>query len=194
MILQHWGATDDEIAGQVAGDAHVSDAGLIATRSITVDGPPASVFPWLVQMGLGRAGWYSYDWLDNLGRRSADRIHPEWQDVAPGDAIPGGPIHFEATIVDAPHAFVLSFGHPGVLRHSVDFTLAFELRPVPHGRTRIVSRVRSTIGGPFGRFIERWILGPGDGVMVRRQLLNLASRVEQASASAHTSGAKSSRR
>ena len=53
--------------------------------------PPARVWPWLVQMGFGRAGWYSWDHLDNWGRASAERIHPEWQEIAVGDHLPGMP-------------------------------------------------------------------------------------------------------
>ena len=108
MILEHWGATGDEISGPIPGDDLVPDATLVATRSITLDAPPADVFPWLRQMGFGRAGWYSYDWIDNLGRRSATRIHPEWQTVQARDPVPGGPVDFTAAIVDPPTAFVLA--------------------------------------------------------------------------------------
>ncbi len=108
MFLERWGATDDEVEGPLAGDSLVPDAQMIATRSIDIAAPPAEVFPWLVQMGFGRAGWYSYDWIDNLGRRSADRIHPEWQDLAEGDEVPAGPTHFIAAVVDTPTAFASS--------------------------------------------------------------------------------------
>ena len=72
MILQHWGATPDEIDGHVVGDELCVDARLVATRSITIAAPPTEVFAWLRQMGFGRAGWYSYDLLDNLGRRRSE--------------------------------------------------------------------------------------------------------------------------
>jgi len=68
MIFQFWGATNEEIHSSVVGDSLCADATLIATRSITIKAPPQDVFPWIRQMGFGRAGWYSYDWLDNLGR------------------------------------------------------------------------------------------------------------------------------
>ncbi len=178
MLFQHWGATQDEIDGPVVGDHLVPDAGLTATRSIDLGSPPESVFPWLKQIGFGRAGWYSYDWIDNLGRRSARRIHPEWQEVESGDRIPGGPIDFEAAIVDEPTAFVLRLPPTGWLLRRIDFTLAFELRPTETG-TRLVTRVRSSIHLPLGRLVERWLLGPGDGIMVRRQLLNLAERTRR---------------
>lgn len=175
MLLQHWGATPDEVAGAVAGDHLVPDARLVATRSITLDAPPAEVFPWLRQMGFGRAGWYSYDLLDNLGRHSADRVHPAWQHVTTGDLVPGGPAAFVAAVVDQPHAFVLELPSDGRIQRRIDFTLAYELRPVATG-TRLVTRIRGRLDLPLGRLVERFLLGPGDGIMVRRQLLNLAAR------------------
>jgi len=175
MLFQYWGATSEEIAGPVVGDHLVPDARLVATRAIDVDAPPEAVYPWLVQMGFGRAGWYSYDWIDNLGRPSADRIHPEWQDVASGGIVPGGPIDFVVAAAEPPRAFVLQTGRDGRFMGSIWFTLAFEIRSMDSG-SRLVSRVRGRIDLPAGRVIERFVLGPGDGIMVRRQLLNLAAR------------------
>src|SRR6056300_388147 len=103
MLFETWGATNDEAREPLAGDDLVADARLIATRAITIDAPPFAVFPWLRQMGFGRAGWYSYDWIDNLGRKSATTILPAWQQVGTGDVIPGGgPVGFEVTEADEP--------------------------------------------------------------------------------------------
>lgn len=176
MLFQNWGATPDEITGTVVGDDLCSDARVVATRCITLPAHPAEVFPWLRQMGFRRAGWYSYDWLDNLGRRSATTINPEWQDVDTGSRVPAGPMSFEAAIVDPPRAFVLRVGAGDTTKRRVQFVLAYELRDVPNG-TRLVSRVRIRVNLPGGRLIERFVLGPGDGIMLRRQLLNLARRV-----------------
>lgn len=175
MLFQDWGSTPDEVEGVVVGDDLLPDARVVATRSIDLSAAPAEVFPWLVQMGFGRAGWYSYDWIDNLGRRSARRIHPEWQDLAQGDPIPGGPIAFEASVVEPPHGFVMSYLDKLLPLHRIHFVLAFDLRAKGAG-TRLVTRASIRIDGPLGRFIERFVLGPGDGVMVRKQLLNLAER------------------
>ena len=176
MFLQNWGATSDEISGVVVGDDLCPDARVVATRCITLPAPPTEVFPWLRQMGFGRAGWYSYDWLDNLGRRSASTIDPEWQTVDSGSRIPAGPMSFEATIVEPPYAFVLRVGGGDTTRRRVQFVLAYELRAIPEG-TRLVTRVRIRMNLPGGRLLERFVLGPGDGVMVRKQLLSLADRV-----------------
>jgi hypothetical protein len=176
MILQNWGATADEITGPVVGDALCADAGVVATRCITIRASPDEVFPWLRQMGFGRAGWYSYDMLDNLGRRSAVRVHDEWQDIVAGSLVPGGPARFEAVVVDPPGAFVLRTPVGSTSTSRLCFTLAYELREIPGG-TRLVTRVRIRINFPGGRLAAK-LLGIGDGVMVRRQLKNLARRTE----------------
>lgn len=173
VILQHWGATEDEIEGPVVGDDLCPQARVVATRAITLAAPPEAVFPWIRQMGFGRAGWYSYDWIDNLGRSSAQAVHPEWQDVHTGSLVPGGPISFEAAIVDAPRALVLRYGPPS---GRILFVLAYDLRDHPSG-TRLVTRMRSRCAVPAGALIDRYLLGPGDGVMVRKQLLTLQQRV-----------------
>jgi len=181
MIFQYWGATSEEINSSVVGDDLCSDATLIATRSITIAAPPEKVFPWIRQMGFGRAGWYSYDWLDNLGRKSATTIHDEWQSVVAGDKIPSGPISFTAAIVDAPRHFVLEIKSPSKKSPAkkspkMHFTLAYELRDDQQG-TRLVTRMRSHINLPLGSLFEKFILGPGDGFMLQRQLLNINKNV-----------------
>jgi hypothetical protein len=175
VILKTWGATPAEVAGAVVGDELLPDARVTATRCITIAAAADDVFPWLRQMGFGRAGWYSYDWIDNLGRRSARSINPEWQNVQSGDVVPGGPVGFEAVIVDAPRVFVLRVAGSGRMAQRVGFTLAYELRDCKEG-TRLVTRMRARLNIPGGRFIERFLLAPGDGIMLRRQLLNIASR------------------
>ncbi len=172
MILQSWGASPEEIKGPVIGDDLCPAATLVATRSISIPARPEEIFPWIRQMGFGRAGWYSYDWLDNLGRKSATVIHDEWQHINTGDAVPAGPISFTAAIVEAPRAFVLEVKSGKAESPRLHFTLAYDLRKTDTG-TRLVTRMRSHIDLPGGKLIERLLLGPGDGVMVRRQLLNL---------------------
>jgi hypothetical protein len=176
MIFQHWGATPDEIESSVVGDELCANATVTATRCITITAPPEDVFPWIRQMGVGKAGWYSYDWIDNLGRKSAVEVHDEWQNINSGDSVPAGPTSFTAAIVNPPHAFVLEVTNGKKMKPRLHFTLAYELRPTPEG-TRLVTRMRSHINLPGGQLIEQLILGPGDGIMLRRQLLTLASRI-----------------
>jgi len=172
MIFQYWGATPAEIDNSVVGDHLCLDASLVATRSITISAPPADV-------GFGRAGWYSYDWIDNLGRKSATTIREEWQSVESGDKIPSGPIAFTATVVDAPRHFVLEIKSLGKKAPRLHFTLAYELRDDPQG-TRLVTRMRSHVNFPLGFLFEKLVLGPGDGIMLRRQLLNIRRNAQNA--------------
>jgi hypothetical protein len=174
MSLTTWGSHPEEIAAPVVGDHLCPASGISATRCITLSAPPDGVFPWIRQMGFKRAGWYSYDWIDNLGKKSATRIHPEWQDIHSGSKVPGGPIDFTAAIVEAPHTFVLLIQPTGKMGQRFCFTLAYELRDHPQG-TRLVTRMRASVKFPGGKFAER-LLAFGDGLMVRKQLLNLKKR------------------
>ncbi|MGN6793072.1 MAG: hypothetical protein ACTHJW_11880 [Streptosporangiaceae bacterium] len=90
----NWGATPDEVASALRGDELLPDADLVTTRAIAIDATPDRVWPWLVQMGSGRAGTYTYDWLENLfglDMHSAEVILPQFQDVKEGDEFPIGP-------------------------------------------------------------------------------------------------------
>lgn len=180
MLFEHWGSTEAERAEPLPGDELLVDPPVSATRSISLAAEPDEVFGWLAQMGFGRAGWYSYDLIDNLGRRSARRLEPTWQVSAAGDTVPGGPIAFEVTHLARPEHLVLAVLDRRLAGHTIDFTLAFDLRPLAGpgataGGTRLVSRARIRVAGPLGRPLTA-ALGSGDGVMVRRQLLGLAER------------------
>ncbi|MEV6492875.1 hypothetical protein AB0M20_30275, partial [Actinoplanes sp. NPDC051633] len=82
-----WGATPAEVAAPMPGDDLLPGAQYRATRAITVNAPPAEVWPWLVQVGVGRGGWYADDLLDNLGRPSLRRIVPALQDLHVGQRL-----------------------------------------------------------------------------------------------------------
>ena len=108
--LQHWGATEEEQRRRLPGDGPARPLST-TTRAVTVHAPAESVWRWLVQIGQDRGGFYSYDWLENLAGcrlRTATRVHPEWQQVRPGDPLtlfPGVATRFAA--VDPPHALVI---------------------------------------------------------------------------------------
>lgn len=104
---QTWGIVPRDRSKPLAGDDLVADPDIIETRSLYVDAAPSEVWPWLVQMGYGRGGWYSYDKLDMQGR-SADSILPQFQDLAAGDIVPTHPGGgFVARVVDPGKALVL---------------------------------------------------------------------------------------
>lgn len=93
---RRWGATDEEVRRAMPGEGLLRRDAPSITRAVTIDASPEDVFPWLLQIGYGRGGWYSYDWIDNDGKPSADRIDPALQRLAVGDRIemlPGvGPV------------------------------------------------------------------------------------------------------
>src|SRR5215470_3516274 len=88
-----WGANGGEVSGQMPGDDLMPNPDLQTTRAITVEAPPGAIWPWLVQMGSGRGGAYTYDWIENLfalDMHSASEILPQFQDLKVGDALPLG--------------------------------------------------------------------------------------------------------
>jgi hypothetical protein len=108
---QHWGVVPGDRDRRLAGDDLVPEAEIVETRTLTVDAAPSAVWPWLVQMGYGRGGWYSYDRLDMKGS-SAARVLPELQDLAVGDLVPTHPGGgFVARVVDPEQALVLYLDH-----------------------------------------------------------------------------------
>jgi hypothetical protein len=173
---QHrWGATDEDVCRVMPGDGLVPDAAS-TSRAITVAAPPEQVWPWLVQLGYGRAGWYSYDWIDNDGRPSAGRILPELQTLSVGDQIlmlPGmGPrVH----AIQPNRYFVAGDQQAG--------SWCLALYPTASG-SRLVSRWR--VNWPLSPATAFWILvtDPGAFIMERRMLKGIRARAERPARSA----------
>ena len=166
-----WGATDAEVARRLPSDDLVTRPTFDATRAITLEAPPEQVWPWLVQIGLTRAGWYSYDLLDNLGRPSATEIIPELQHLHPGDIVPMSPDGKQGMAVlsvDAPTSMV--WGEPG------GTTWAWQLDETDTGGTRLVTRVRSRYLWFSPSIAFSMLVEFGDIWMMRRMLLNLRER------------------
>lgn len=171
-----WGATEDERGRVLPGDDLVEAPTLNATRAITIRAQPSDIWPWLVQVGVHRAGWYSYDLLDNLGRPSAREIIPELQRIEVGDIMPMSPdgrhgIRVHA--LDPPHSMI--WGTPG------DTTWVWLLEPRTDGTTRLITRVRSRYRWLSPSIVFSMLLEFADIWMMRRMLLNLQERVEAAS-------------
>ena len=199
-----WGFDPKEAARSLPGDELVPTPTAIDTRGITIDAPPQAVWPWLVQMGFDRAGWYSYDQLDMRGK-SLETIVPKLQDLAVGDVMPMSPnAGFEVRILDPGRALVLyadtalierqtaSAAHdttdvPAGLAASGTFlrqtpqefvaSWTFSLEPLDGGRTRLIERFRVRFGpsGPGFRFVGP-IMGFGVFVMMQRQMLGIRAR------------------
>jgi hypothetical protein len=170
-----WGSTREEVARGMPGDEVVLAPTFSATRAVTVEGRPEAIWPWIVQIGFGRAGWYSYDVLDNLGHHSAERIIPELQHIEVGDLIPVGPGENAGMRIKAfePNQWVL-WSEPNQLT-----TWVWSLEPTPSGHTRLVTRVRSR---PSWRHPTTaiWLLlvEVADFPMMRKCLLGIKRRAE----------------
>ena len=175
-----WGATGDEAQQTLPGDELLAEADVLSTRAVTIDAPPAAVWPWLVQMGSGRGGAYTYDWIENvfgLGMKSADTIRPEWQVRAVGDVIPG-----RASLPDM-RVEVLEAERTLVIR-SDDGTWvwAFVLQDLDGG-TRLLSRNRLAMpDASLGDRIGMAVMEPGSLVMERKMLLGIKERAERMAA------------
>jgi hypothetical protein len=178
-----WGATDAEVRAPLPGDALLPDADLVATRSVTIDADAPEVWPWLVQLGQGRGGFYSYDLLENLvagcNIRSADHIVGGWQQIAVGDQVKLHPeVPLTVAAVEQGRSLVLSGGVPvGRAAPPYDFTWAFVLRPKPDNTTRLVVRERYA-------YTRRWaplLVEPVEAVsfvMSRKMLHGIRDRAE----------------
>ncbi len=170
-----WGATDAEVARVMPGDRIVGNADFVATRGISIAAPPERVWPWLVQIGSGRAGWYSYDRIDNGGAPSATRILPEHQQRRVGDRIPmipGKDIGPTVTEIDPPRR-MLWCDDDG------EFSWEWLLEPSPSGETRLVSRLRVTAHPWTRRMAYEAVASVGDVIMQRRMLNGIKRRAEQ---------------
>jgi hypothetical protein len=150
----HWGATSQEVRMRLPGDDEVRTPLLDATRAVTIDVPPEDVWPWLIQLGYRRAGWYAFDLFDNDGIPSAEEILPEFQHLDLGQVI--GEEGYAVTQLDPDRTLLLTFHHPGtqwVRRRGLwpkfgDSSLCFHLVPLGNGtRTRLI--VRTKFSGPL---------------------------------------------
>jgi hypothetical protein len=178
-----WGATDEELDALLPGDDLVSHATVTATRAVTVRAAVADVWPWIVQLGQGRAGFYSYDFLENLvgcDIHSADRIVPEWQSIDEGDELKLHPeVGLVVAVVEPGRALVLRGGVPiGKMPAPYDFTWAFVVHEQPDGATRLV--VRERYG--YSRWWAGFIVEPAElisFVMSQRMLRGIKARTER---------------
>ena len=171
-----WGATEAEARGPMPGDGLLDEAAFVATRAVSIAAPPERVWPWLVQAGFGRAGFYSYDLLDNVRRPSADELLPELQHVAVGDlAAPmTSPANEQTafTVAEIDERRVLVWAKP-------DSTWAWRLTTEDGEGTRLVTRLKARYElGPFLP-VTVFLMEVGDFPMMRRMLLGIRERAER---------------
>jgi hypothetical protein len=182
-----WGADLDEVAATLPGDDLVPVPQLGYTRAITIEAPPGDVWQWLVQMGQGRGGFYSYDGLENLVGchiHSADSVLPQQQILHSGDVIrlaPEGAPDFRVQLVAPPTTLVLVSTGPvrqdTTVRPSPVVTWQWVLRPLDSGRrTRLL--VRQRLSCARSQRALWYLLEPITFVMERRMLRRIRARAE----------------
>ena len=134
-----WGATDAEVARIMAGDGIVDRPNFIATRAVTIQASPEDIWPWIIQIGYKRAGFYSYDRLDNDNVPSARRIIPEFQNLKVGDWIPLTKSSYIRVKELIPCRLLLYVYQD---RGVPIFTWAWGLYKLDNNHTRLVTRIR----------------------------------------------------
>jgi hypothetical protein len=210
--LQRWGATEDEAAEGLSGDGLVPAPRFASTRAITIAAPPSAVWPWLVQLGEGRAGFYMYESLERLvgpGLASADTVVSALQDLAVGDAVRlapiGGPDGLTLTVdrLEAPRLLVLRSGSLDAEQTDAsagqgaaealpagDYfagaqaaTWAIVLRDLDGGATRLLSRWRMTWApSPAADLFNGALVEPLHFALEEKMLRGIRDRVERAAA------------
>ena len=174
-----WNATETEVSAAMPGDELLARPHYLSTRAITIDAPPDQVWPWLVQVGFGRAGFYSDDLLDNLGRPSSRTLVPALQHLEVGQMVPMSPTPTDATTFRVA-AYVANHE---LLWSKPDSTWSWRLTEEAPGRTRVVTRIRAVHGWgrPVSGLLSLLLLELGDFAMLRRMLRGLKSRAEAGS-------------
>ena len=142
--MDRWGASAAEVEASYPGDELVPVAAFSYNRAVTVRAAPEQIYPWIVQLGAEKGGYYSYSWFETHILQceivNADRIHAEWQDLKAGDPVkmcPGnsGPAAYEVALVEPNHAVVLGHQENGVWSETWQFILI----PQEDGATRFIT-------------------------------------------------------
>jgi hypothetical protein len=190
-----YGATPQERRAALPGDDIVAVPQISVTHAGTIDAPPEAVWPWLMQAGWGRGGWYTPRWVDLLlfpaNGPSAPGLLPGIEDLAVGDFVPDGPPETECgfVVVEVEHArhlvlhstshLPLTWRRRGIA--GIDWTWSFQLEPLDGGRrTRLVFRWRSRTAPAWMTAVAQALIVPADAIMSPGMLRGLAARVERA--------------
>ena len=172
-----WGSTEEEVARPMPGDEVLEHPTFNATRAVTIEATPEEIWPWIVQIGYRRAGFYSYDHLDNDGIPSAERILPEFQMLKISDLIPlSKTANVRVVELEPPSSMVLVFEVEGTWSHA---TWVWGLYPEDATHTRLVTRLRVNAKGIRSQFF----LDFGEIIMMRKCMLGIKQRAEQRSRS-----------
>jgi hypothetical protein len=175
-----WGATDAEVGQTMPGDDIVQSPHFKATRAVTIQASPAEVWPWIVQIGSARAGWYSLDRLDNGGKPSSREILPEFQKIELDYFVPFTPDQKNGLWVKAfqENNYILWWDK------KERATWLWLLEPLADGRTRLLTRLRTIYDFRFPWLIYYLVYDVGDIVMMSKCMLGIKERAEAQAATA----------
>jgi hypothetical protein len=184
---RNWGATRAECQMPLPGDTLVGDPAIQTTEAVYIDAPVSAVWPWLVQMGQDRGGFYGFEGLTNLvglGHHDADRLHVEWQQLAVGDVVrlapegwmglPDGLTLSVAEIVPE-RCIVLNATRPDQRWNAV---WSFHVQPHWEDRVRLLTRARIALRHP-GEVFAMELVRPLIALGTRGLLLGIKHRVER---------------
>lgn len=191
--IKHWGLPNANVVRDLPGSDLIPEPRYCSTRAIVIDAPAADIWPWLVQMGQGRGGLYSYDWLENafgLDFHSADEVVPELQDLKPGDHIclaPEGEMPLAVTILEPNYALVLRTGQAGspqqpgdYVRGEIAASWAFVLQPIDEKSTRLLVDWRADWRpGLLADLLNVFMLEPVHFIMERGMMRGIKNRAER---------------
>lgn len=176
--MDRWGASAEEISASLPGDELVSSPRITYTRAETINASPEQIYPWVVQIGAEKGGWYSYEWFETNALRcpisNADRIHEEWQGLQVGDPVKmcpdeNMPPAYEVARMDPNQAIVLGHQDGDQWVEVWQFVLV----PQEDESTRFIIRSRSAAEGWF------WdVMRPGEFIMMRGMMLGIRERAE----------------
>jgi hypothetical protein len=177
-----WGATKEEAQQVLVGDDSVTKPHFIATRAVTIHASPTEVWKWIIQIGSARAGWYSLDWLDNAGVASSRRVLPEFQKIEKDYFIPFTPNQKNGMWVKdyQEYEHILWWDKKG------KGTWGWYLTPAEHGKTRLITRLRTRYDFRFPWVLYYLLYDLGDIVMMRKCLLGIKERAEGITRKAQT--------
>ena len=183
-LILGWGSSKQEITKPWPGDELIPKPLTITTRGIHINAPLEQVWPWLVQIGQGRGGFYSFDWLENLlgmDIHNVEHIVPEFQQLSVGDLVPFWQgVGVTVQKIDPPFHLVLG-GTFDPNSNEIGGTWSFFLQPTQVGTTRLIVRTRIAQFPPqwLSRIFSFILLEPAHFVMERRMLMGLKSRAER---------------
>jgi hypothetical protein len=188
-----WGARPEEVARELPGDELLATPDIVSTRAVTIGAPPGAVWPWLIQMGSGRGGAYTYDWIENLfglGMHSADKVLQQFQDVKVGDEFRLAPNRpkLRVEILEPQQVFTVRF-------EDGNWVWIFALFR-EDGTTRLLSRNRIATpkASALTRLFSLLVMEPGSLVMERKMLLGIRERAERLAREQQTADFPSSAR